>query len=697
MIVPFVLLDAAMSAVATRARIAHYRGRCMATVRRLDGFQTRWYLIDLDDVAARLAEAEDAARLGTVLDLDHRWPAESRQVDELDRRRPERFAGVVLAGDEVVAVSVPEPQAAPIAAGPGELSDDFREVLDVEDPARPGRRRGSKRASASEALARGVDFAVVDDSPPPAGDAPATFPAHPRLDAPRQLAAGEAFTLTVGLAVLRQAEVLGDRLDVPVEPDGRTFQLDLQVVADGFSAPSGWRHTLRGAVESFTAAEAKVPLVAPAKLADDFQLASLVVHFSHRGTPLGTAWRNVLVRAAGQAAVAPSELAPLATGDGGTDLGTAEPAAAPDLTVRIEKSPLDHSGGRFLLTWLSPHPIEAPDEPLVIDLGDDVKTFSKACVDQVEGSRGKGLADNVLRTICKLIADKVPDELWAALAAVAERLRAVGGGVPAVLLLTAESSVPWELAWMPEPLDRARPPLLGAQVALGRWILAKRPPQPPKERVDVERMAVVVGVYPDAGRWPKLPFAEREGAALVERYGARELPASEDDLDRLFEARMADGGGAEAVHFACHGTADAANPQYASLILAPSGRPLSYLAVGAEALGEKHAPFVFLNACQVGAAGELFDSYAGFAGSFLRAGARAFLAPLWSVNDEVAMNLALDLYRAAAERPVAEILRDARGRARIEPGEVPESTYLAYVFYGHPRLRLNLPSPEARP
>ena len=384
--------------------------------------------------------------------------------------------------------------------------------------------------------------------------------------------------------------MLGDRLEVPVEPDGRSFQLDLQVVADGFGAPGGWRHTLSGAVERFTEAAVAVPLVAPARLAGDFQLASLVVHFSHRGTPLGTAWRNVLVRPAGRPAVPAAELAPLAAGDAATDLGGRDPAAAPDLTVRIDKTGRDPTGGRFLWTFSSPHPIELPPEPVAVHLGDDAKTFAKACVEQVQSHRGSAFLDGVLRNVGGLIGDKVPDELWAALKAVAARLRAAGGGVPAVLLLTAESYVPWELASMPEPLDASRPPLLGAQVALGRWILGKRPPQPPKERIDVERMAVVVGIYPEVPGGRSCRSPNRRAQALAQSYGARELQASEDDLDALFEARLPDGGGAEAVHFACHGTADAANAQYTALVLAPRGRLLNFLAVGAGTVGREARP-----------------------------------------------------------------------------------------------------------
>ena len=53
------------------------------------------------------------------------------------------------------------------------------------------------------------------------------------------------------------------------------------------------------------------------------------------------------------------------------------------------------------------------------------------------------------------------------------------------------------------------------------------------------------------------------------------------------------------------------------------------------------APFVFLNACQVGSAGEMLGSYNGIAEAFLQAGATAVVAPLWNVDDTIAQKIAL--------------------------------------------------------
>ncbi len=74
-------------------------------------------------------------------------------------------------------------------------------------------------------------------------------------------------------------------------------------------------------------------------------------------------------------------------------------------------------------------------------------------------------------------------------------------------------------------------------------------------------------------------------------------------------------------------------------------------------------------------------------GAFVREGACGFVAPLWEVDDRLARQAAIDLYRAALEEDVTigEALR--RYRAAWSTGE---SSRLAYVYYGHPGLRLDL-------
>src|SRR5262249_61910083 len=95
---------------------------------------------------------------------------------------------------------------------------------------------------------------------------------------------------------------------------------------------------------------------------------------------------------------------------------------------------------------------------------------------------------------------------------------------------------------------------------------------------------------------------------------------------------------------------------------------------------------LFLNACQVGTAGERLGRIAGFPGAILRAGAAAFIGPLWEVQDSVAEKVAEQFYERVlgSREEIGETLRELRS----EPSMRDSITPWAYLFYGHPRLRL---------
>jgi hypothetical protein len=82
------------------------------------------------------------------------------------------------------------------------------------------------------------------------------------------------------------------------------------------------------------------------------------------------------------------------------------------------------------------------------------------------------------------------------------------------------------------------------------------------------------------------------------------------------------------------------------------------------------------------------------------------VAPLWSIDDKVAEQIALEFYKYALQpagvadgdgdgddRPepptVADLLRKVRAEVVANDEQVHESTHLAYQFYGHPSLRLS--------
>ena len=71
------------------------------------------------------------------------------------------------------------------------------------------------------------------------------------------------------------------------------------------------------------------------------------------------------------------------------------------------------------------------------------------------------------------------------------------------------------------------------------------------------------------------------------------------------------------------------------------------------------------------------------------------IAPLWSIDDVIAREIALRFYeRALAGEAPADVLRRERAAFRDDPSVV-SSTYLAYQFYGHPAMHLSRPKGDA--
>lgn len=503
--------------------------------------------------------------------------------------------------------------------------------------------------------------------------------AHPRLHGPQTVAPGERFTLEVGLSRTPVAGVTGS---VNIPAGGDALELGVDVIADGFELPEGGHRTLWVLPGELEASRVSVPLVAPP--GDAPRLSQLVVHFTFRGVPCGIAWRRIAVRPANACTSPP----------GGRDWLQEGGAPAPvrldgehpvDLTVRIDKPDQDQSSGRFVWSFATPHAADLPD-PVAVDLGRDAASFARILIADVRQHEGRETLTHALRGIGALIAEKIPNAFFVLLRGVWDRA-AAEGRAPTVLLLSAEPHVPWELALLEEPLDPDRPPFLGAQALVARWITGRRGvPLPPPRTRSIHRMAVVAGDYGGSSRHHPLPQTLGEAESLTRDYPAVRLSATHAELARLLNGEVVENGvpvGTQAIHFACHGKVAPKDPARAALLLSDSA-VLSPSLFRAAPVGRKHQPFLFLNACQVGQAGEVLGEYAGFAGASISAGFSGFLAPLWSVEDNLAHDFALEFYRRAfTPTPVAEILRDLRARYTLDNRR---STCLAYIFYGHPDL-----------
>jgi hypothetical protein len=137
-------------------------------------------------------------------------------------------------------------------------------------------------------------------------------------------------------------------------------------------------------------------------------------------------------------------------------------------------------------------------------------------------------------------------------------------------------------------------------------------------------------------------------------------------------------------HIALHGFSDAQADTQGLILGDGSLLTPNRLAGEFHPGGTPRFEVLFLNACQVGTAGERLGRIEGFPGALLSGGAAAFIGPLWEVEDSVARCVAQEFYTCVLDRgeEVGEALRHLRSSSGSS------ITPWAYLFYGHPRLRL---------
>ena len=562
---------------------------------------------------------------------------------------------------------------------------------------------GDRGAAPPPPLPAGAEPPHDAAEPATGGAAPTSqerLTAHAFVDAPAAVREEDSIDVSIGLAGQATAGVEGGPMSIAFESGTTTLTLDIQVAASGFSAPSGWRRKLDVTVTDPYSARCSVKLAA-LKLPqdeDDPCVSLLTVHFSYKGVPCGVATRRIAIQR--RTAARPAEVAPEATVV--MPQVTVDPAAVarrPDIVIRIVPRD-DTDSGRYLLTFDPTPGLELPADPIPLVLGKDPASFARGFINEVTGNEGQPSLDSALRGQGVHVADKIPAAVWQTLRDVWKQVHDATGRIPTLLLMSGEAHVPWELARFPEPVpDKQRPPFLAAQFAMARWILSPNVAPSPPATHGVDRIAVVIGEYGKFGRLQNLKFAEDEKKFLETTYkdDTIALTASNLELTQLMAAQIpAPAGGAcsaEIVHFACHGDVTGTNPPAAVLYLSDGKTFSSTLFLDSD-LGRASKPFLFLNACKVGTAITQLGDYAGFAGDCLRAGFSGVLAPLWSVEDGIAHGIAEEFYNATLPasgdaKPVADVLTAIRAKYTADPVTSRHSTYLAYVFYGHPNLMMS--------
>ena len=249
-----------------------------------------------------------------------------------------------------------------------------------------------------------------------------------------------------------------------------------------------------------------------------------------------------------------------------------------------------------------------------------------------------------------------------------------------IAIVSEEPFIPWELM-IPGRLvkgrhqERENP--LGVDFDIGRWtderIIA------PARQIVLSDSHVVAPTYEGE---MVLNQAAAEAQMVFAQYPG--TPITPTDFEGL---EMALGSvGRSLVHFVCHGKDETGGLQAIYLEAGDELTSASILRMkGVSEIFAEKRPVVFLNACEVGRGAPALVGLGGFVSSFIRLGATAVIAPLWSVDDVAAHAIAEEFYRAVRERPGTPFSRIfSEIRAKAYDRSVGEDTYAAYCFYGDP-------------
>ncbi|BDU07241.1 CHAT domain-containing protein [Nocardia cyriacigeorgica] len=562
----------------------------------------------------------------------------------------------------------------------------------VDEPAPAGNYPGIAHTDDAD-LAQTVDDPLsTADSEITSTDAIWAYACYPRLEAPDVVVAGEPFQITVGLSeTFDMTTMVSGQMHVySSDPE---FEIDIEVLVDPKSlVVTGDPHvTVR-----VTLAEPYPRYTLTLEALSDPTLTAertLRLVIRKQGRIIGLASRVlVVVPNAARLATTPPPPPPARQL---LDIGSLLDEAPPDLVVVVYRA--DEPDTYVWDAYALGGPLAIPDaqrRSRIDHTARDFATYTRRLV-KAEAFRGVAIFDN-LKGYGDLIASAMPSGIRSVLRELVRGRTAA----PAVLWLTEEAFVPWELAVLDPPLDTeygGRAPFLGAHLAMSRWPFAPEGPQPsPRRDHPVAAQAVLTADYDGVRNFPPLPAAVAEAARFGQRYGpiTALAPMREQVIDCL-EGRIP----VDLLHVALHGSFDDTVQEDGLVLLETrdTGVVASFLtALAVRGLrNTASTPFIYLNACSVGAGQAILGSYAGFATALLQTGAIGVVAPLWTIEDTVAAELAARFYDGAFADPpvpVAELLRRARAdytrdRVLADPERVTP-TLLGYLAFGHPRLTL---------
>ncbi len=302
----------------------------------------------------------------------------------------------------------------------------------------------------------------------------------------------------------------------------------------------------------------------------------------------------------------------------------------------------------------------------------------------------KRLSINILFNNLLTLRRNAPPEFWTLYALALER-HCTQGGEPegfAILFITADTHVPWELMPVSEQVSNDKiPPLLGSAHCVGRWLLESGSAIP-ETALDLRGFVLAAPTY----KHQPLPQAQAEKQFLLEHehYRPRELPDRPDDFISFMRTGQPTGG-TGILHFAGHGDCCTDKLRRNWLVLTDRQAFFDINSANTDLgnrLGKLRPVLAFFNACNVGrAAPGPLGSNGGWGRALLNQQYKSYIGPLWSVYDEHAFDICQSFYTQALDEglQLGEVMR--RIRAKFSENN-QLFTYLAYLYLGHPLAKI---------
>jgi hypothetical protein len=250
-----------------------------------------------------------------------------------------------------------------------------------------------------------------------------------------------------------------------------------------------------------------------------------------------------------------------------------------------------------------------------------------------------------------------------------------------IYVVSEEPYIPWELMIPHRRVNGKmveREPL-GIEFAVGRWTIGTEDDNiSPPQKVPLLDSFVIAPVY--SGN-KQLMHSPAEASFVCARFNGSPIQPAQFTV---IESQLS-GKPVSLLHFVCHGKSGGV-AQEVWLDGNQTLKPTQVLGMGRlRTAFESKKPMVFMNACEVGRTVPALSGLAGFPQSFIDLGASCVIAPLWSVKDNIAHEVAVKFYSDICAKPgaqFAEILKGIRDKAYKCPPH--EDSYAAYCFYGDP-------------